>query len=34
MISVLPLDQGPAAFATIVDGSQDSVKILLDPTHA
>lgn len=34
MISVLPLDCGPAAFASIVDGSQASVKILLDPTQA
>lgn len=34
MISVLPLDHGAAAFASIVAGAQESVKILLDPTHA
>jgi threonine dehydrogenase-like Zn-dependent dehydrogenase len=34
MISVLPLDQGAAAFAAIVDGSQESVKVLLDPTRS
>jgi 2-desacetyl-2-hydroxyethyl bacteriochlorophyllide A dehydrogenase len=31
MISVLPLECGADAFASIVDGTQKSVKILLDP---
>jgi len=33
MISVLPLECGATAFASIVAGTQESVKILLDPTH-
>lgn len=31
MIRTVPLDDGPAAFASIVDGTQASVKVLLNP---